>query len=115
MGKRALLMNIQKMGNVVTQKKQQMESLKIGLSETHKTIASLENEHQTSMKRVLAQHNRQTLLLEKARRDSEQRLTISEHRNRNLELRITKIEDEEQRKIAAVQDVVKVLTSSFPM
>jgi len=42
-------------------------------------------------------------------------LTISQHRKRNLELRIQKIEDEEQRKIAAVHDAIKCLTNSFSM
>jgi len=106
-------MEIQKYSNIITQKNQQIESLKIGIKETQKSLKTLENEHNVSMKRVLAQHNRQILTLEKSLRESEQRLTISEHRKRNLELRIIKIEDEEQRKIAAVHDAVKCLTNSF--
>merc|ERR1711933_65711 len=65
------------------------------------------------MKRVLAQHNRQTLMLEKSLREREQRLTISEHRKRNLELQMVKIEDEERRKIGAVSEAIKCLTNSF--
>merc|ERR1711997_1067739 len=102
-------MDIQKYTNVITQKNQQIESLKIGLKETQKSIKTLENEHQVSMKRVLAQHNRQTLMLEKSLRESEQRLTISEHRKRNLELQMVKIEDEERRKIGAVSEAIKCL------
>jgi len=111
--KRSLSMNVQKYGHVITQKNQQIESLKIGLKETQKSIKSLENEQQTSMQRVLAQHNRQILTLEKSLRETEQRLTISEHRKRNLELRIVRIEDEEHRKSAAVHDAVKTLSNVF--
>jgi len=110
---RSISRNVQKYGNVITQKNQQIESLKIGLKETQKAIKSLENEHQTSMQRVLAQHNRQILTLEKSLRETEQRLTISEHRKRNLELRIVRIEDEEHRKSAAVHDAVKTLSNVF--
>merc|ERR1712154_241309 len=106
-------MEIQKYSNVITQKNQQIESLKIGLSETQKSIKRLENEHQISMKRVLSQHNRQTLMLEKSLRESEQRLTISEHRKKNIELQMIKIDEEERRKICAVNEAIKCLKNSF--
>jgi len=112
---RSLGMELQKSSNVITQKNQQIESLKIGLKETQKSIKSLEKEHTTSMKRVLSEHNRQVLALEKSLRECEQRLTITEHRKRNLELRVAKIEDEEQRKIAAVYDAIKCLRTSFEL
>merc|ERR1739845_80022 len=52
-------------------------------------------------------------MLEKSLREREQRLTISEHRKRNLELQMVKIEDEERRKIGAVSEAIKCLTNSF--